>query len=162
MVNGIQNTHKLSYYLPLHAEKDIIMSLMEDRLSNKNIKASLIWSVDEPKSMGLLDVLPQNATKLHAIRFLQQYLDYSLDEIVFAGDSGNDLPVLGSPIHSVLVENASDEVKKAAKDLAEQNGHSDALYFASARYLHMNGNYSAGVLEGVWHFVPGLRHILGK
>ena len=105
-----------------------------------------------------MDVLPENATKLHAIDFLRQQLGYSLDEVVFAGDSGNDLPVLASPIPSVLVANASPEVRATAQNLAANNKH--ALYLASGANTEMNGNYSAGVLEGVCHFVPAFRHQL--
>jgi len=135
---------------------------MEKLLNRENIAASLIWSIDEPNDIGLIDVLPRNATKLHAIEFLQQQLAYSIEEVVFAGDSGNDLPVLVSSIPSVLVANAADEIKQAAQQLAEKNGHTDALYFANINKLDMNGNYSAGVLEGVWHFVPDFREKLQK
>ncbi|HFD11109.1 MAG TPA: HAD-IIB family hydrolase [Crenotrichaceae bacterium] len=152
-----QNTHKLSYYLPLHVDQNSVIEQMEKRLKAKDIDASLIWSIDEPNDIGLLDVLPRNATKLHAIEFLQQHLGYRHNEVIFAGDSGNDLPVLGSSVASVLVANASDEIKQAAQQLAENNGYADALFLATETGLNMNGNYSAGVLEGVWHFAPNFR-----
>lgn len=152
-----QNIHKLSFYLSLSADKDQIIAQMQQCLLKEGIAASLIWSVDEPENIGLLDVLPRNATKLHAIEFLQQQLHFDREQVVFAGDSGNDLPVLGSAIPSVLVANAADEVKQAALQLAEQGGHTEALYLAGAGILEMNGNYSAGVLEGVWHFAPEFR-----
>lgn len=149
-----QNTHKLSYYLPLYLEKDTIIARIEAFLAEAGVEASILWSVDEPKNIGLLDVLPKHATKLHAIEFLQQKLGYSLDEVVFAGDSGNDLPVLTSHIQSVLVANASAEIKQAALQLSQHNGHASALYLASNDELATNGNYSAGVLQGVAHFAP--------
>ncbi len=152
-----QNTHKLSYYLPLQIDQNTVIEQMERCLKAENIAASLIWSIDEPNDIGLLDVLPRNATKLHAIEFLQQHLDYRHNEVIFAGDSGNDLPVLGSSIASVLVANASDDIKQSAQQLAEKNGYADALFLATATGLNMNGNYSAGVLEGVWHFAPDFR-----
>ena len=152
-----QNTHKLSYYLPLYADHDGIIEQMHIRLKKENINASLIWSIDEPKGIGLLDVLPKNATKLHAIEFLQHHLGFLDHEVVFAGDSGNDLTVLSSKVQSVLVANASEDVRRAAQQLAEQNGCLKALYLAGSGKLGMDGNYSAGVLEGVWHFIPALR-----
>jgi len=147
-----QNIHKLSYYVSTHVNEKKLLSLMTKRLDEKRVQSSLIWSIDEPKGIGLLDVLPKNATKLHAIEFLRQQLNYSLDEIVFAGDSGNDLPVLASPIPSVLVANASPEVKKTAQRLSNDNPH--ALFLATGKQTNMNGNYAAGVLEGVSHFAP--------
>ena len=152
-----QNTHKLSYYLPLHADHDNIMKQMQVRLKKEKIDASLIWSMAEPKTIGLLDVLPKYATKLHAIEFLRQQQGYSLNEVVFAGDSGNDLAVLSSEVPSVLVANAADDIRQAAQQLAEQQGHQQALYLAGSTDLGMEGNYSAGVLEGVWHFLPDFR-----
>lgn len=155
-----QNTHKVSYYLPLHKDAFEVMERMHANLESVGVAASLIWSVDEPKSIGLLDVLPKNATKLHAIEFLQQQLGYGRQEVIFAGDSGNDLPVLVSSVYSVLVANAADDVKQEARVLAGRNGNNDALYIAEAAGLGMDGNYSAGVLEGVWHFAPGFRTLL--
>lgn len=152
-----QNTHKVSYYLPMNQAQDDLMIRMQECLKREGVDASLIWSVDEPNSIGLLDVLPRNATKLHAIEFLQRQLGYGQHEVIFAGDSGNDLPVLGSAVCSVLVANATDEVKSEAVRLAENNGCRDTLYIAKADGVGMNGNYAAGVLEGVWHYAPSFR-----
>lgn len=153
-----QNTHKLSYYLPLYLDKDTIIARIEAFLSEAGVEASILWSVDEPKNIGLLDVLPKHATKLHAIEFLQARLGYSGEEVIFAGDSGNDLPVLTSGVQSVLVANASDDIKKAALQLSQHNGHGDALYLAQNEARNNNGNYSAGVLQGVAHFAPFFDH----
>ncbi len=122
-------------------------------MKDANVAASILWSVDEPKNIGLLDVLPEHATKLHAIEFLQRKLDYQLDEVIFAGDSGNDLPVLTSQIPSVLVDNASAEIKQAAVELSKHNGHAEALFLAKS-HRDNEGNYAAGVLQGVAHFAP--------
>ena len=144
-----QNTHKLSYYLPLGLNHQTIISGIQARLAAKNIRANLIWSVDELKNIGLLDILPASANKLHAINFLMQVEGYNHKHAVFAGDSGNDLDVLLSPIQSVLVANADDEVRAAVKDAAPEN-----LYVAGGGFLNMNGCYSAGILEGVAHYRP--------
>lgn len=155
-----QNTHKLSYYLPLYIDKDAVINQMHTNLEQHNIAASLVWSIDEPQGIGLLDVLPKHATKLHAILFLQQYLGFAENDIVFAGDSGNDLPVLESSIQSVLVANASQEVRQTAQQLATKAGHSHSLYLANGGDSGLNGNYSAGVLEGVSYFMPELRSLI--
>ncbi len=152
-----QNRFKLSYYLPLDADQDRVMQRMQDRLAELDVAASLIWSVDEPKQIGLLDVLPQTATKRHGLQFLQQQLGYTHDEVLFAGDSGNDLPVLGSSVCSVLVANASEEVKQLACKMASRSGHADSLYLAQQSGFSLGGNYAAGVLQGVWHFHPEFR-----
>jgi hypothetical protein len=102
-------------------------------------------------------VLPERATKLHAIRFLKDELGLETRDTVFAGDSGNDLPALNSELNAVLVANASDEVRDTAVRESEHRGVSDRLYLARGGFLGMNGNYTAGVLEGVAHFIPEAR-----
>ncbi len=149
-----QNTFKLSYYAPIDSEVDSLISNMHEELQKNNIRASLIWSVDDIELVGLLDVLPENATKLHAIEFLMQQKGYTHSNTLFAGDSGNDLPVLASSINSVLVANARDDVRQQAIELASQNNNSKQLYLAHGNALGMNGNYSAGILEGLTHFIP--------
>lgn len=149
-----QAVHKLSYYLSIDNDHAALIDEMQMRLEKQNIAASLIWSVDETSGTGLLDVLPQRATKLHAVQFLMQQKGFSLADTLFAGDSGNDLPVLTSPLHSVLVANATDEVRKQAQEQARAMRTSDALYVASGDFKQMNGNYSAGILEGLAHYIP--------
>jgi hypothetical protein len=86
---------------------------------------------------------------------------------LFAGDSGNDLTVMASHLPAVLVANASDEVREQALELARRNGLVERLYLARGGFLELNGNYAAGILEGVAHFHPviadcltrGLKHV---
>ncbi|MBW6521288.1 MAG: HAD-IIB family hydrolase [Desulfoarculaceae bacterium] len=151
-----QSCHKLSYYVELHHDHDAIIIEMKRRLSEHGIKSSLVWSIDETSATGLLDVLPENATKLHAIRFIKDRLGFSLAETVFAGDSGNDLSVLASEIQAVLVANADDSVRRQALIQAQENGHSKALYLARGGALGLNGNYGSGILEGVLHYLPAV------
>jgi sucrose-6F-phosphate phosphohydrolase len=156
-----QNTYKLSYYVPLEADHEALISEMHSVLVSNNIRASLIWSIDELAGTGLLDVLPASANKRHAIEFLMKQLDFDLSNTIFAGDSGNDIAVLTSPIRSVLVANASSDVRDEAKQLALNLGEMDALYFAHGGFLGMNGNYSAGILEGVAHYMPETTDFIG-
>ena len=156
-----QNKYKLSYYLPLAEDHEALISDMHSILINKHISANLIWSIDELANTGLLDILPASASKQHAIEYLMEQLGFSLANTIFAGDSGNDLTVLASPIRSVLVANASDAVRQEAKQLALNMGQIDALYIAGGGLLQMNGNYSAGILEGIVHYMPETREIIG-
>lgn len=155
---GKQNTYKLSYYVDPAVEVSQLLSVMQQRLDQKQIAATLVWSIDETTNTGLLDILPASATKRHAIEFLMTEEGYTLENTVFAGDSGNDLPVLTSPIHSVLVANATNEVRQQALQMAIAQGTQDALYLAHGTLLDMNGNYSAGILEGCVHYLPHTRN----
>lgn len=149
-----QGLFKLSYYLPLQFQQELLEQELSARLEASGIAATLVWSRDEMAAVGLLDVLPEAATKLHAIEFLMQRLGFGLDNTIFAGDSGNDLSVLAGPIKAILVANASDEVRQTAMREATAGTQVDALYLAQGGFDGMNGNYSAGILEGVAHYMP--------
>jgi HAD superfamily hydrolase (TIGR01484 family) len=147
-----QNTHKLSFFLPLEADLPSLTRAMQAVLDQQRIAASLIYSVDEQAAVGLMDVLPQRATKLDAVEFLMREQGFDSDETVFAGDSGNDLAVLASSVPAVLVANARADVADRAMAEAQRRGTVDRLYLAKGGFMEMNGNYSAGILEGIAHF----------
>lgn len=149
-----QNTCKLSYYLPMHTDLLQLAEKIEQRFQPKGIKARLIWSVDEPAGINLLDVVPAGASKFHAIEALMQEQGFFYANTVFCGDSGNDIEVLASPIPAVLVANSQPHVQEQAQRLAESAGCSEQLYLARGDFMGMNGNYSAGMLEGIAHYHP--------
>lgn len=155
-----QNVFKLSYYAPADIEPDNLLNQLRQRLDMEDIRASLIWSIDEAADIGLLDILPARATKLHAVRFLMQHKGFTHEQTVFAGDSGNDLPALSSGLQAVLVKNARDDVRSEALQRLQAAGQRDRLYLAQGGLLGMNGNYAAGVLEGLVHFLPQTREWL--
>ena len=158
-----QNTYKLSYYVPLSVDYTALVKKINASFQATGVLANIIWSIDELKATGLLDILPVSANKRHAIKFLMQYLKFSHAETVFAGDSGNDVDVLSSEINSVLVANASDEVKSTAMHQAKITNNMESLYIAQGvePFNIMNGNYSAGILEGVLHYIPEMKDLMG-
>ncbi|MCW8935819.1 MAG: HAD-IIB family hydrolase [Gammaproteobacteria bacterium] len=149
-----QNTHKLSYYVTLKHDHQKIIAAMQNLLQQQSIKANLIWSVDQLANTGLLDVLPASAGKRQAIEFLMQQLKFDYSDTVFAGDSGNDIGVMSSQIQSILVANAEEDVRHEAVRQAQLNHQQSSLYLAQGNFMDMNGNYSAGILEGVVHYIP--------
>lgn len=149
-----QNDYKLSYYVPLHSDRNALSAMIEARLQASGVTARLIWSNDEPAGVGLLDILPKRASKYHAVEALMQLHDFDYTNTVFCGDSGNDIEVLVSPIPAVLVANSQPQVCDLARKLATENGHAEQLYVARGDFMGMNGNYSAGILEGVAHYHP--------
>jgi HAD superfamily hydrolase (TIGR01484 family) len=153
-----QNRYLLSYYLPIQSDIDALQREMSRCLNTLKVSTSLIYSVDEAASTGLLDVLPACATKLHAVQFLMQHQGFNYANTVFAGDSGNDLPVLASAIQSVLVANADRDIIEQAITQARQQETMAAFYLAQGGFQGMNGNYSAGILEGVAHYLPDTQH----
>ncbi len=152
-----QGEFKLSYYCALDIDRELIERLIRNKLEKQMIELNLVWSVDDLEQIGLLDVLPALASKQLAIEFLAQQLAIDHSQIVFAGDSGNDVSVMLSGIRSILVANASDELRRWVLDEVRGSDTETTLYIARGGYLSMNGNYSAGILEGVAHFFPQLK-----
>jgi len=149
-----QNDYKLSYYVPIQSDRNALSAVIRHRFAEAGIRASLIWSTDEPMGIGLLDILPERASKLHAVEALMRVNGFDYSNTVFCGDSGNDIEVLASAIPAVLVANGHADVKELARRLADEKGFGAQLYIALGGYMGMNGNYSAGILEGIAHYHP--------
>ncbi len=148
-----QGACKLSYYAAPLADPADLLARVRERLAAGGAGINLVWSVDETTATGLLDVLPAGAGKLHALEFLRGRLALPVSRTVFAGDSGNDMEVLASGLPAVLVANAQETVRAEAVARAPAG----SLYLARGGLLGMNGNYCAGLLEGLVHFVPEAR-----
>ena len=152
-----QGRYKVSFYTPEKIDRQKLFTKVREQLNPLGIEVNLIWSIDEATSQGLLDILPPNADKAHAVRFLAQALGLPKDRVLFAGDSGNDLPALLSGFPAILTRNASDDVREEVIATAKSQGTSDTLYCARGIPNGMNGNYAAGVLEGLAHYHPHTR-----
>ena len=149
-----QGKYKLSYYANEQTDTTRLFHEINSRFHKRNIRANLIWSIDETTHTGLLDILPKSANKLHALHFLIAEKGFLPEQVVFSGDSGNDLEVLCSDLQATLVANASTEVRELAIRLARQNDTDSQLYLASGGFMAMNGHYAAGILEGIAHYLP--------
>ncbi len=149
-----QNDFKLSYYLPLQIDRAELSSQIEQCFESTGARLRLVWSEDEMAGVGLLDVLPVSASKYHAIETLMRNQGFSDTDTVFCGDSGNDIEVLASAIPAVLVANSQPDVRALADRLSREAGHADRLYLAQGNFMGLNGNYSAGILEGIAHYHP--------
>lgn len=149
-----QNRFKLSYYTDESVDGRQLVHEIRQRLSKQGLNSRVIWSVDEQRNSGLIDILPRRASKLHAVRYLIDQKGYRKSKVVFCGDSGNDLNVLTSDIRAVLVKNASEDVRREAMKSVVKNLRPETLYVAQGNFMGMNGNYAAGVLEGLAHFEP--------
>lgn len=58
-----------------------------------------------------MDIIPNEVNKATAIQDLATYLNLSLDEIAFVGDSGNDRPALQLLRNSFVIDHARSNVK---------------------------------------------------
>ena len=149
-----QSPYKLSFYTDQHIDHQQVTKKIRVILADKGVRATVIWSVDEIGANGLLDIIPVRANKLRAIQFLMQREQFPEDRTVFAGDSGNDLDVLTSGLQAILVKNAADDVRKEAIKTLSEKHLTDRLYLAAGDFYGMNGNYAAGLMEGLVHYIP--------
>ena len=149
-----QSRFKVSYTADPSAEPEALLEDVRRKLNDEGLPSRLVWSLDDAEGVGLLDVLPARASKRRAVEFLMAEQGFAREDTVFAGDSGNDLDVLVSPIPAVIVKNATEELKSQALREAAAAGWEAALYVAEGGWGGMNGNYAAGVLEGIAHFHP--------
>lgn len=144
-----QNRFKVSYYARPETDVSGLLTTAKSCASQCGLEANLIWSIDHVTGLAMLDILPARANKLAAIVYLMDQLGFSVQDAIFAGDSGNDIDVFRSSIPSIVVANADSTIKRSAQELGAPQ-----LYVASGRLTGLNGNYSAGVLEGTCHFWP--------
>jgi HAD superfamily hydrolase (TIGR01484 family) len=140
-----QSRFKRSYYV--RGDQDPMASVETARrtLAVRGLEANVIYSEDPATGVGLLDVLPQGASKDSALRHLVALCKLRPDQVVYAGDSENDVPVFLGGTRSIVVGNTPDTVKEQVRAQAVRDGFSDRVYFARAHVL-------AGVLEGCEHF----------
>lgn len=69
---------------------------------------------------GMVDVhiTHRAATKEHGIQTLINLLDLKKEQVIGVGDSANDLPIFKAVGHRVAMDNASEDLKKLADEIA--------------------------------------------
>jgi sucrose-phosphate synthase len=127
-----QRKYKISYTLKEgHPEKDSI-PLIHNQLSKLKLSYNLIFSHG-----NLIDILPYRAGKGNAIRYLSNKWNIPSDQIITAGNSGNDASMLTGMRKGIVVGNYSPELERLRKN--------PNVYFATK-------HYAEGILEGLNHY----------
>jgi sucrose-phosphate synthase len=124
-----QREFKISYYTSENPEN---LEKVKNTLIQKKIKANVIFSHGQ-----YLDILPYRASKGKAIRYLAYRWNIPSENILVAGDSGNDSEMLKGDLLGVVVANYSSELES----LKGQN----RIYFAGRKY-------AGGIIEGIEHY----------
>jgi len=143
------NQFKQSYYVD-HEIKDQVLRNIEALIKGK-FDEVIIYSFDSQDGKGLLDFLPASATKQTALEYVAEEYGVAKKDIVFCGDSGNDIFPLTAGFRGVLVKNADDQLVKNVEQAMSQNPELQ-VYFAKGGFRGLNGYYTSGVIEGAYHY----------
>jgi len=148
----VQNEFKLSFYLDdFELKNKEVVEQITRAVAGSGAEVDVVYSVDPLKNVGLIDVLPKVATKVTALEYLREQLGAGKSDVVYCGDSGNDVLPLTAGYKSILVKNAHTDTKDEVVQINKEKEFMDTLYIADGRY-GLNGNYSSGILEGLIYF----------
>ncbi len=140
---------KQSYYLD-HDRNEAVLRAV-DRLVKGRFDEVIVYSFDSQSGKGLLDLLPQSATKQTALEYVADELGIDKADVVFCGDSGNDVFPLTAGFSGVLVRNADEQlvanVRKAVEATPDLR-----VYYAQGGFKGLSGYYTSGVIEGAYHY----------
>ncbi|MDH3353040.1 MAG: HAD-IIB family hydrolase [Nanoarchaeota archaeon] len=157
-VDGLQlqekaklNDFKQSYYTKILKNPDLLREEIMALLKKNNVPSTVVYSVDVNKGVGLLDVMPKSGNKNAALKFLIKKLKVKKSDVLYSGDSGNDLSLLASDYSGILVKNASDDVKRRLEKYRKEKNAKNEIYIAQGKD-GLNGNYVSGIIEGARHF----------
>ncbi|MCG7922657.1 MAG: HAD family hydrolase [Candidatus Thiodiazotropha lotti] len=143
-----QNEFKQSYYVD-HQNHESIMTEVEKMIGGK-FDEVLVYSFDSNNGNGLLDVLPASATKQTSLEYVAKVYKAGKD-VVFCGDSGNDVFPLTAGFLGVMVRNADEQLVKQVAQ-AKQDNDAIEIYHSKGNFKGLNGYYVSGVLEGAYHY----------
>ncbi len=124
-----QRRFKISFFLD--DSPDHLLEIKEE-FAKRRLKVNIIYSKGQ-----YLDILPYRASKGKAIRYLAYRWDIPFENILVAGDSGNDEEMLKGELLGVVVSNYSPELEKL-KDRKK-------IYFAGSPY-------AGGIIEGIRYY----------
>jgi hypothetical protein len=140
---------KQSYYVD-HDRREAVLRAVDARIKGR-FDEVIVYSFDPRSGKGLLDFLPHSATKQTALEYLADELGTARADVVFCGDSGNDVFPLTAGFSGVLVRNADEQLVASVQQAAAANPEL-RLYFAKGGFRGLSGYYTSGVLEGAWHY----------
>lgn len=139
-----QGAFKLSYYA-IAAQLAERVGEIQERLEESKAPFSIVHSIDPFNGDGLIDLLPSGISKAHALSWWRNHVGLDAEDVVFAGDSGNDLAALVSGCRAILVNNAHRDLARQVYEQHRDQGWTNRLHLARA-------SATSGVLEGARWF----------
>lgn len=139
-----QRPFKISYECASDSTDDLV-SRVAELLKDFKIPFEASGSIDPFLDCGLIDLLPSGVSKAYALKWLANHAGYNPEEVVYAGDSGNDLPALTSGCRAILVANSSKGLLGKVEGKLRANNKIKNLFTAGE-------TATSGVLQGLKHF----------
>lgn len=90
------------------------------------------------KEYEYLDISSFNSTKGHALKYLGSYLEVNKENILAIGDNINDIDMFYVSGIGVALNNAYDEVKKAATYISSNNAENAGFAETVYRFIELN------------------------
>lgn len=143
------NPFKQSYYVD-HGKSEAVLREVDKRIKGR-FDEVIIYSFDSQDGKGLLDILPDSATKQTALEYVAEEFAAKKEEVVFCGDSGNDIFPLTAGFSGVLVKNADEQLVENIRAALDKDP-SLRVYFAQGDFIGLSGYYTSGVIEGAYHY----------
>ncbi|MCA8984733.1 MAG: HAD-IIB family hydrolase [Planctomycetaceae bacterium] len=139
-----QGPHKLSFYTEASQLQRLVEEVREVLL-RENAPWEDIHSIDPFEGTGLLDLLPAGLSKARALAWWSGYTGTHHDEIIYAGDSGNDWAAFVAGYRTIIVANTDREIARLVAQEHAERGFQHRLHLATK-------TATSGVLEGCQAF----------
>lgn len=150
-IDGLElqsSAHQQRFKISYQSNAETVLELVErinTLLCSAELPYECMGSVDPFLNFGLLDVMPAGVSKAYALIWLSTHADFSPDEVIYSGDSGNDYAALVSGFRAIVVANSSEGLAAKVSAQLAKRGISERLYLAKQPA-------TSGVLEGCRHF----------
>ena len=133
-----------------HQNNDQLLKKVDELVKGK-FDEVIVYSFDSQDGKGLLDFLPASATKQTALEYVAEEFGAAKEDVMFCGDSGNDIFPMTAGFSGVLVKNADAQLVENVKKAMNQNPELK-VYFAKGDFKGLKGYYTSGVIEGAYHY----------
>lgn len=127
-----EESEQMDFKISYNINEKTDIEKIKQKLNEHNQRVKLIISKNKD-----MDILPERSGKGKAIEFLIEKFSIPIDQLIVAGDSGNDEDMLTIGANAIVVGNHSEELRKLKRN--------EKIYFAKAEY-------AAGISEGLEHF----------
>lgn len=135
-----QGRFKLSFYADAAQLHEVVVRIQQ-KLDETAAPYSIIHSVDPFNGDGLIDLLPTEVSKAHALAWWADHAGFTRESIVVSGDSGNDFSALTAGYRAIVVGNADRSLVRSVYDSHRESAWQHRLCLA-------HGLATSGVLEG--------------